>query len=350
MTAPGVTSATAPAVRGRLLRFFAALIAITLFGTVGYMVIEGWGVIDSLYMVVITLSTVGFGEVRHLSEPGRLFTIALIIAGVGNAAYLVSAAGEYIVSGAFRGSLLRQRMQRTIDRLSGHYIVCGYGRVGRQVGDDLRRRDKPYVVLETDERALDGIPQDVPFIVGDGADNEILAGAGIERARGLVATTGDDATNVFITLTARALSHDLTIVARSNAPATERKLIDAGATHVISPFTIAGRRIAAQLLSPSITDFLDVVVQAGGVELAMEEIRVSPGSEIEAETITDAAIRSRTGANILAVRHGGGKDFITNPPPDFRLTDGDVLVVLGTAEQLDQLARLAGERRDVGGR
>ncbi len=338
-------AADALEVRGRLLRFAVALAVITALGTAGYMLLEGWGLIDALYMVVITLSTVGFREVNPLSEPGRLFTIALIVAGVSNVAYLVSAAGEYIVSGAFRGSLRRQRMQKEIDRLAGHYIVCGYGRVGRQVAEDLERRDKPFVLVESDAAVLGGITAQRATINGDAADNEVLKSAGIERARGLVATTGDDANNVFITLTARALNPRLTIVARSNTPSTEQKLIDAGASHVISPFTIAGRRISAQLLYPSITDFLDVVVQAGGVELAMEEIRVGPGSALEDESIGEAAVRSRTGANVLAIRSLPDTAFVTNPPPDFRFRSGDLLVALGTPDQLRTLAELAGERR-----
>ncbi len=343
-----LASRTAHDVRSRLLRFVLVLFTITAVGVGGYVVLEGWSVIDSLYMVVITLSTVGFGEVKPMSEAGRLFTIGLIVAGVSNAAYLVSAVGEYIVSGALAGSLRRQRMQKHIDGMSGHYIVCGYGRVGRQVVEDLSRRGNEFVVIENDESVLDGIDNDRPYIQGDAADNEALREAGIDRARGLVATTGDDANNVFITLTARALNAKLTIVARSNAPSTEQKLLDAGATHVISPFTIAGRRISAQLLNPSITDFLDVVVQAGGMDLAMEEIRVGSGSELEHESINEAAVRSRTGANILAVRSDHHPELLTNPPADFRFSAGDVLVVLGTPDQLSELARLAGERRAAG--
>jgi voltage-gated potassium channel len=328
--------------RERLVRFLVLLLAIAAVGTLGYMGLEGWGFVDAFYMTVITLSTVGFAEVHPLSEAGRLFTIGLIVAGVSNAAYLLTAAGEYLISGAFRGSLRRQRMQRTIDRLEDHYIVCGYGRVGRQVVADLEQRGKPVVIVELDEAAAQ-LAGDRAVVVGDASDNEILGRAGIGRARGLVATTGDDAHNVFITLTARALNARLTIVARSNSPATDRKLIDAGATHVISPFTIAGRRISAQLLYPSITDFLDIVVQAGGIELAMEEVRVSAGSTLDGETVGESQIRSLTGANVLAVRTRD-RQLTTNPPPGFRLSADDMLVALGTPEQLAKLTTLAGGR------
>lgn len=341
-----VATASETEVRRRLVRFVLATLAIAAVGTAGYMVIEGWTLIDAVYMVVITLSTVGFGEIRPLSEVGRVFTIGLILAGVTNAAYLVSVMGEYVVSGAFQGSLRRKRMEKAIDRLRGHYIVCGYGRVGRQVVEDLERRHKQCVVVESNAGALDGGLAS-PQVQGDASDNGVLQQAGIERARGLVATTGDDAVNVFITLTARALNPGLTIVARSNAPATDRKLVDAGASHVISPFTIAGRRISAQLLFPSITDFLDVIVQAGGMEMVLEEIHVTEGSALVGDTLTDAQVRSRTGANILAVRSREKGQFITNPDAEFRFSPGDVLVVLGTAEALGRLGDLAGQQPGI---
>lgn len=330
-------------IRKRLMRFIGVMVAITTGGTIGYMVLEGWPFIDSLYMTVITLSTVGFREVAPLSVGGRLFTIALIVAGVSNAGYLVSAIGEYVVSGELRGVLRSQRMLKKIERLEGHYIVCGFGRVGRQVVEDLDERGQRWVIVESDEEVVDRLPEETLYVSGDASEDAVLRQAGIERASGLVAATGDDATNVFITLTARALRSDLVIVTRVTRPGAEPKAVNAGATHVISPYTIAGRRIATQLLYPSITDFLDAVVRSHGVELGMEEVRVAEEGELAGRTMAEAQIRSRTGVNVVAVWRPGQTRPVTAPPMELRFRAGDTLVGLGTPDQLGHLLELAGD-------
>lgn len=329
--------------RARLARMVGVLGLITGVGTVGYMLIEGWPFMDALYMAAITLSTVGFHEVQPVSPPGRLFTIALIAAGVGSAFYIFTTIGEYVIGGQLRGVLRSQRMQKRIDRLEDHYIVCGYGRVGREVVEDLGGRRKPCVIVERDPDVAERLGPDRLFVTGDASDDATLRRAGIERARGLVAATGDDAQNVFITLTGRTLRPELLIVTRVTKPETARKAENAGATHVILPHAIAARRIATQLLYPSITDFLDIVVRSHGVELGMEEIRVDASSELAGQTLGDARIRSRTGVNIVAVlRHGVGQP-LTSPPPELVFEAGDTLLALGAPEQLEELAELAGD-------
>lgn len=289
-------------IRRRLARFGVIVGTVVGVGTLGYMLLEGWDLIESLYMTVITLSTVGFSEVRPLSQVGRLFTTGLIVAGVGAVTYLFASISQYIVSGELTGSLRKARMQQRIDDLSGHYVICGYGRVGQQVQVDLESKGKECVLVEASEDALKEAPPRTLVVVGDAADDDVLLRAGIERAAGLVAATGDDATNLFVALSAHTLNLDLPIVARANDPATEPKLIRAGATHVISPYTLSGRRIARQLLYPSVTDFLDVVMHSGGLELWLEECHVAAGSDLHNKTAHEAEVRTLTGANVLAVR------------------------------------------------
>jgi voltage-gated potassium channel len=324
------------------------LASITVAGTIGYVLIEGWSVGDALYMTVITMSTVGFQEVRPLSTAGRDFTILLIVAGVASFTYLVGSLSQYVASGVLTGAFRSRRMQHAIEHLSGHYIVCGYGRVGKQVAHDLQRRRQRCVIVERDPALLDDIATEPLHVVGDASDDDALRRAGIVRARGLVAATGDEATNLFVTMSARALNADAIIVARANQPATEAKLVRAGATHVVSPYAIGGHRIATQLLYPGITDFLDIVMHSGQQELWLEEIIVAPGSTIEGQTVGDALPRSPTGVNLIAVRRGARGAFITNPPPELRFASGDVLIALGTREQLQRLGDLTAGR-PVGG-
>lgn len=336
-------------VRTRLVWFGVVLIGILAIGVVGYTLLEGWSLPESLYMTVITLSTVGFSEVRPLTPAGRLFTTGLIVAGVASVTSLFAALGHYIVSGELTGSIRRTRMLRRIEELEGQFIVCGYGRVGQQVALDLLERGRACVVIEPDTNALAVLPDGAYHVEGDASEDTMLRAAGIERAAGLVAATGDDATNLFITLTARTLRADLTIVARANQPASEPKMRRAGATHVLSPYTISGRRIATQLLSPTVTDFLDVVMHSGGLELALEDCRVRPESDLHGKTVAEAGVRTRTGANILAIRRHDREAIVTNPPAEMRFEPGDVVIALGTVAQLDALSQLAGATPDSRG-
>ena len=327
--------------RRRLVRVLSLLTALLVAGTGGYMIIEGWRPLDALYMTVITLSTVGFNEVHRLSDAGHLFTIALILTGVSTAAYAAGTIGEYVIGGRLGATLRRQRMQHQIDGLEGHYIVCGYGRVGRQVVDELTARDKRSVVVEPSDDVFP--PDGPPRVRGDATDDRALRQAGIERAAGLVAVAGDDATNIVVTLSARALNPDLPIVARAIQAEAEDKLRRAGATHVISPYRIGGQRMVTQLLHPRITDFLDVVVHRGSLELWLEEITVAPDGPASGQPLGETAIWGPDGVKVLAVgRHNG--ELVTNPRKELRLEAGDVLIALGTLEQLEAARQVAGDR------
>jgi voltage-gated potassium channel len=236
-------------------------------------------------------------------------------------------------------------MQQRIDALSGHYIICGYGRVGRQVVEDLHGEHKACVVVDSQEELLHGLPDGVATVLGDASDDDVLDVAGISRAAGIVAATGDDAINLFVTLTARTLNPNLIIVARANQSTTEPKLLRAGASHVLSPHTISGRRIARLLLHPSIIDFLEVVMHSGKLELVLEECRVQEGSDLHGKTVAEAEVRKRTGANVLAVKRQEQGAILTNPPSEMRFEPGEIIIALGTHEQLQTLAGLAGDKR-----
>jgi voltage-gated potassium channel len=329
--------------RRRLLRVALLLATVIVLGTAGYMLLEGWRLLDALYMTVITLSTVGFTEVHPLSDPGHLFTLALIVTGVSTAAYAVGAIGEYVIGGRLSGALRRQRMQHEIDRLEGHYIVCGYGRVGRQVVEELDARGTRTVVIEPGDDALPADGSGPLRIHGDATDDRALRTAGIGRAAGLVAAAGDDATNIVVTLSARALNAELLIVARAIQPEAEDKLRRAGATHVISPYRIGGQRIVTQLLHPRITDFLDVVMHRGNLELWLEEITVAADGPASGRTLGETAIWGADGVKVLAVGREDGQ-LVTSPRGEHRLAPGDVLIALGTLDQLEAARREAGDR------
>lgn len=302
-------------------------------GTAGYKLIEGWSWHDALFMTVITLSTVGYGEVRPLSGIGELFTIVLILLGVGGVAYTFSTLADYFIAGELNGILQRQRMARTISKLRNHYIICGYGRVGQQVVQGLRANRYDVVVIDsTDNCVAEFEKEGIHYVIGDAASDPILQQAGIEHASGLCTCLPNDATNVFVVLSARTFNPNLFIISRSNQPESERKLRIAGANQVINPYLITGHRMAAQLLHPSVVEFLDVIMRSGELELRIEEIKIGPAS----------AMNGRT----LAVRRHDGKLF-TYLPAEFTLESGDVLVGLGTQPQLSLLAQQTADERHV---
>ena len=324
----------------RLGRVAGALATILVLGTAGYMWLEGWSLLDGLYMVITTIATVGFGEVHPLSPRGRVLTILIILSGTGALAFLLGTIVEYIVGGELTGALRRRRVQHQIDRLHGHYIICGHGRVGNEVVHELEERKVPLVIVDRTEPPGE-ILHGHAFLAGDASDDTLLQRAGVARARGLVAAAGDDNVNIVIVLTARALNPELVIVARASHPAAEPKLLRAGATHVISPYRIGGRRMATQLVNPRVTDFLDRVLHAGDLAVWIEETIVGPKG-LAGRTFGEAAIPDRTGVNLLAVVRGGNGPMLTHPAPTDRLDAGDVLIAFGTREQLGKLAALAG--------
>lgn len=330
----------------RQLTIIATIYALLLsLGTVGYLLLEGWQWADSLYMTVITISTVGFGEIRPLSQTGRAFTSVLIVLGVGATAYTFSAVADFIVAGAFRRFFWRKRMQNRIGNLRGHFIVCGYGRVGEQVVNELLINRSRLVVVEVRAGlgpALEDL--DVILVEGNATDDDALLQAGIENAAGICCCLPNDSDNVYVALTARALNPRLTVISRANSLASERKLSIAGVDHVINPYVTSGRRMARQLIHPNILEFMEVVMHRGEVDILIEDIGLSERSSLRDQTIESSEIRKRVGANILAVRRSDGETFV-NPGVEFSLRAGDTLIALGTPEQLDLLATEADHSR-----
>ena len=319
--------------------------AVAAFGAIGYYVIErpnNWSVLDAIYMSVITVSTVGFTEVHEPGPVGRVFTIILILLGVGAFAYLATSAANYIIAGELQGLWSARRMQKKIDELVGHYIVCAFGRMGSQVADEFRREKLPIVVVDPTPEAVGRADEHGYFTVqGDAGDDDVLRRAGVERARALVTCLDHDAGNLMVVLSARTLNEKLFIVSRTNNHETTSKLIAAGANRVLWPYGLAGRRMAQVALRPNVVEFLEIVMHDEELELLLEEVKIAIGCELENVAISSGAIREKTGAMLVAIRQRTGK-MVVAPGPETVLSAGDIVVALGVREQLGRLRGMAG--------
>jgi voltage-gated potassium channel len=326
----------------RLLFALYAFIIIVAIGVIGYMVIEGWSFLDSLYMTITTITTVGFKEVYPLSEGGRIFTICLIIVGVGGALYILTTIMGHFIEAQF--DLGRRRMKNKIAKLKKHFILCGYGRVGEEIALTFSEEGVPFVIISNNEEHVDSAEKEGYLAVfGDATDDDVLKEAGIERAYGLVAAVGSDADNTFITLSARELHPDLFIEARCASPESEGKLRRAGADRVISPHAIGGRRMAMLALRPAVVDFIDTVTTGRGRDLHLETVDVVGGSSLVDQTMGQA--KSKVGITVLAIRKANGT-LVANPPEEDVIEEGDKLIVIGTKQRLTGLEKiLTGKER-----
>jgi voltage-gated potassium channel len=312
------------------------ILLVMLTGTLGFMVIEGWGLLDSLYMTVTTMATVGFGEIHPLSQQGRLFTIGLIVLGVGGALYLLTAIMQFVFEGHLGRDLERRRMERRIESLREHFILCGYGRVGRQIARDFQEAGAPFVVIDMSQASLDRAAEDGCLVLrGDAAEDDTLRRAGIDRARALVTCVNSDADNIFVTLSARALSAGLFIVARSNNDDASPKLHRAGADRVVSPYSIGGRQMAMLATRPAAVEFVDRVLSRADVDLLLEDFSVHQSSALVGKTIQQISQEIAPGVLILAIRRHD--KLVTQPPADLVVGVGDDLVAFGTSAQLRAL-------------
>ena len=325
-------------VRDPFLRVRVGLLALTLVllsGTVGYLGL-GFGFLDSIYQSVTTVTTVGFNSPHPLGVASKTFTIVLILVGVGTALYTFTAVLEVLIEGHMRDLVRRRKMERDIARMSGHVIVCGWGRVGREVAQFLSSARREVVVVDRDPERLAEVPY--ASVHGDVTEDETLQQAGIDRAATLVAALDTDADNLFVTVAAKSMRPDLQIIARARNESSEPKLLRAGADRVVNPQQLGGDRMASFVTQPHVVDFIDVVMHDGTLEFRLEELDVSPSSPLSGSTLRSAQIRDRTGALVLAIRHPDGA-FVTNPSPEHVIAAGDVLISVGTAEQLSALAR-----------
>lgn len=329
--------------RKKLILAAMLILCIISFGTVGYMSIEGWRFIDALYMTVITLSTVGYREVHALSERGILFTVMLIVSGVGTVLYALSTGAQIVLEGELQEIFGRKRLEKKISELKNHYIVCGYGRMGKIICRELKEKNIKFVVIEKKPDALEE-RGDMLILEGDATRDEILRKVGIERAKGLISVLTTDAENLFVVLSARELNPKLFIVARAGEEGSEQKLMRAGADRVVSPYHIGGLRIAHTVLKPAVVDFIEFATKSGNIDLQIEEIPIREDSKLAGLTLDECGIGRELGIIIVAIKKPTG-DMRFNPTFRTSIKAGDTLIALGEVSKLKILKDMAGVKR-----
>jgi len=325
-----------------VVRGLALLCVVLLIGTIWFAAVEGYTVLDAVYMTVITVSTVGFREVHDLDASGRAFVVLLIVAGLSVMTYTLGAAGRVIVEGSIERFVGRKRMIREIEKLEGHYVICGHGRMGRILCGELHSEGVPFVVVEGDPEAAERlVEKGYRVVAGDATEDETLRRAGITRAKGLVAVVSRDVDNLYITLSAREMCRQsnpsLYILSRATDQRASQKITRAGATRVISPYTIGGMRIVQALLRPTVYDFVDLATQRGGLDLMFEELRIATGSRFDGVTVKDSDLRKQYDVIVIAIKKSDGR-MVFNPGPDTVMHGGDVLIALGDRSQMQRLA------------
>ena len=332
--------------RARLFFCLSLVTAVLVAGTLGYVWLwreVGGTWLDALFMTVTTITTIGYGEVKPLNGAARIFTMVLALVGIGSLFYTFGVIMEYVVTVRLTDPTGRRKMEKRVAQLSGHVIVAGLGRVGRQAVQELKEADAPFVVVDPSERAVQaGEEQGWLVVHGDATEDDVLIRAGVVRARGLIVTTATDATNMYIVLSARVLNPALMIVSRAVDEASVAKLIRAGANRAISPYAIGGHRLAHLILSPSVVDFFETALRRGNEMLNIEDLAVAPGSAAMGKTLDGLDVRRATGATVLVILHADGS--LALPSGAAVLAAGDRLLALGTADQLRQLEALVSVR------
>jgi voltage-gated potassium channel len=319
------------------------LTLIVSMGTVGYMILEKWNFLDSLYMTVITLTTVGFGEVHPVNDQGRILTMTILVSGLGVVGYLIGTLTQIVVEGQLLRIMGRKKLERKIEKLKDHIIICGYGRVGRIICEEIyRSKPTALVVIDTDSTVTAKIEEDGHlYLLGDATEERFLLRAGIRRAKGLATALDSEADNVYITLTAKGLNPNLYIIARAGRVGSEKKLFQAGANHVVSPHQIGGYRMAQALLRPSVTEFIDFATHDPNTGMGMEEIPVRPNSKLSDVALVDSGIRKNLDLIIVAIKKADGK-MLFNPASHTTIQIGDTLIALGQRSSLIKLEQLLG--------
>ena len=320
--------------RRRLIIALALVLFIVSFGTIGYIAVEGWNFQDSLYMTVTTLTTVGYREVRELSSAGRWFTIILIIGGVGTMLYALSAGAKVLMEGEFQEVLGRRRLEKKMKELKDHYIICGYGRMGKIIVRELKSEKVKFAVIE--KNAIIHEKEEAFLIIGDATQDELLKEVGIERAKGLITVLPTDAENLYVVLSAKGLNPNLFIVARAGEEGSEQKLLRAGADRVISPYHIGGLRIAHTVLKPAVVDFLELATQSGNIDLQLEEISIPDVSRFSGLSLDQCGFGKELGVIIVAIKKTSG-DMQFNPTFRTLVEPGDTLIALGEVSKLKVL-------------
>lgn len=310
-------------------------VLLVLVGTFGYMILENTGFWMGMYLTIITVFTVGYGDIVPIHPEGRIFTVFLVITSVSFVFYTFTKITETMIEGELRGLYKRRKMNKEIARLRDHYIVCGFGRIGKEICKILQEHLRPFLVIEKDEDEI-RVLEELGYLrlQGDGAADEVLQAAGIERAKGLVSVVASDADNLYITLTARGLNPELYIMARSSgSPGVQTKLKRAGATKVISPYSIGARRMAHLIVRPTVTDFIDLTMRAGELDLMMEELKVSPASHLNGKNLIESEIRKKYDVIVVAIKRQNGS-MLFNPRSETVIMAGDILIVLGASDHI----------------
>jgi len=318
-----------------------AIIGVIILGTFGYVLVEGWGLFDSFYMTIITLTTVGYEEVHTLTTRGRFFSIVLMLTGVGTMFYTFGVVARVLLEGELRNILGRKRLNKKIEGLKNHYIICGYGRMGRIICEELTRHRAPFLIIEGTPEIVATMDKELLVLQGDATQDAILKDAGIDRARGLISVLSSDADNLYVVLSARGLNPKLRIVARASQEGSSQKLLRAGADSVVSPYYIGGLRIAHSLLKPAVVDFIEFATRSENLELQMEEFRVDQNSRIIDLSLHESGIRKDLGVIIVAIkRENGEMEF--NPTSTSIIRKGDTLIAMGQVQQLHAMEKLVG--------
>ncbi len=331
----------------RYIKWFIALFSLLSFGTAGYVFIEGWNFFDSFYMTVITIATVGFGEVHPLSTAGRIFTIVLTLGGVGTAFYILTSIVQATLDIEF-GAFRRSRMDARIRKLNNHFVLCGYGRVGEAIANTLKQQKADFVVIDHSMNSYTrAVQQDCLTILDDATNHDVLKRAGVEKAKSLITAFGDDAYNTYAVLTAREINPRLTIIGRANNDDAARRLKQAGATHIILPEVIGGMQMARLALSPATVNFIETVLSGKDGEYLVEEVYVGESSTLIGVSIKDIEERF-AGVRILAVRERDG-DIVINPSLSTEVEAGGSLTAFGTMEQLQAVEGCCSFNRDSRG-
>ena len=326
----------APSVRRQFMRPALVLVVLVIAGTAGYMAIEGWSLRDAFYMTMITVTTVGYREVRPLSLQGELLTVALVSGGVGTALYALNAMVRLTMEGELGGAFGQERMRRRIEHMRDHTVLCGYGRVGEEIARALAGRREPFVVLDRDPEALTRSEELChEHVEGDATQDEVLRRAGIERARCLITALDSDADNCWVVLSARALNPRLWIVSRADHPEAETKLRHAGADRVISPPSIGGQHMALAAVQPAVLDFTQTLVHTRATDLMLAQLSVLDGSKLVGQSL-DAAIAGHPSITVLGVQRADGS-LLVKPDSGVQLQSGDELIVLGRPDDLETI-------------
>lgn len=324
----------------RLIKAGSFLLIVVIISTTGYVLIEKWPILDAFFMTLITVSTVGYKEVHPLSTMGRLYTLFVIFFGVGTLFYTLAVGVEAMIEGHITGLIGKVRFMKQLSKMKDHYIICGYGRVGQEIAKELLRHKVEFVLIEKNTEMISkALDEGILALRGSATEDEILIEAGIQRAKGILTSLSSDADNVFVTLTAKTLNPDIFVVARGEEEQSTRKLIHAGATRVVSPYTIGGRRMAALLTKPLVADYIDTVTRGIKLEFELDELQLDEQSPLVGKTISEARIRDETGALVLALQRDG--EINSNPSSSTEMKANDVLLAIGTAEHLEQLTKYA---------